>query len=117
MDTAVPQVPLTDDRGLIARRLEQLGHVLLAIVDLVVERLNSVDVVVRAGKDGGAAGGANGVRAKAVIQTHAALGDAIQMRRHIDPAAVAAHSMRRVIVAHDEENVRPGIWHCCISLV
>lgn len=48
---------------------------------------------------------ANGIRAKTPVEAHTLVGDAIEIRRVIDAAAVAAQRLERVVVGHDEEDV------------
>ena len=102
---ALPQVPLADVRGLVAGGLQQLREGLQAVVHHGGERGDTVHVVVGAGQDRGPAWRADRVGAEAVVEPHPAGGDAVEMGGAIDAAAVAAHGMRRMVVAHDEQNV------------
>jgi hypothetical protein len=56
-------------------------------------------VVVRSREDRGARGGTDGVGHVAVIEEHTFFGDAIQVGRVIDPRAIAADGLGRVVVA------------------
>ena len=61
------------------------------------------------GEDAGATGGAQSVIAMAVVQAHPASCDAVDVGRLIDAAAIGADRVRRVVVAHDEQDV--GLAH------
>ena len=102
------EVPLADHGGLVARALEFLGDVIALGVERLFEGVDAVLVAVLAGEDRGAAGRADGVGAEAVGEAHAAVGDAVDVRRLIDAAAVGRDGMGGVIVGHDEENVGRG---------
>src|ERR1041384_1848900 len=52
---------------------------------------------------------ADGVDAETIAEAHAASGQPIELRRLVDAAAVRADRVRRVIVAHDEKNIRPRL--------
>ncbi len=64
-------------------------------------------MAVLAGQDYAAAGRANAIGAKTVVEPHAFLGDAVQVRSLIDAAAVGADGVRRMVVRHDVEYVWP----------
>ena len=113
---SLPQVPLADVRGLVAGGLQQLRKGLQAVVHHGGQRGDAVQVVVGAGQDRGPARRADRVGAEAVVEPHAAGGDAVEVGRAVDAAAVAAHGMRRVVVAHDEQNVGRAA-HFALSLV
>ena len=99
------QMPLADHRRLIPRLLEILREVRLLAIERIEDR-HTVLVAVLAGKNRRAAGRANRVVHEAAREEHAVLRDAIDARRLIDATAVGAHGMRRVVVRHDEEDVR-----------
>ena len=101
-------MPFADDGGLVANALQELGEVELAIVVARVQGGHAVDVIVRAGEDGRAGGAANGIGAKTVVKAHAALGDAVEVGRGVDAAAIATHGVGRVVVGHNEEDVGAG---------
>ena len=102
------QVPLADHPGVIARRLEVLGHRGLGTVE-AVEGRHAVEVAVLAGEDGGAAGAADGIDAKAVCKPDTAAGQAIEVWGVVDSAAISADRVRRVVVAHNEQDVGPAL--------
>ena len=64
-------------------------------------------MAVLAGQDAGPAGRADRVDAEAGVQPHALAGDAVEIRRLVDPAAVGADGVCRMVVGHDEQDVRP----------
>ncbi len=71
-----------------------------------------------AGHDDGAAGSTNRIGHIALIQPHPFLSDAVDVRGggHLgQPPAVSADRVTRMIVGHDEENIRPlgGIDIAC----
>ena len=91
---------------MVARRLQVLGEGRLRAVE-AVEHRHAVLVAVLAREDAGPAGRADRVDAEAGIQAHALLGDAVEVRRLVDPAAIGADGVRRMVVGHDVENVGP----------
>jgi hypothetical protein len=94
------QMPLANHGSLvIAVSLELLGDVGERLVDLGDEGVDAIDVVVRSRQDRGARGGTDRVGHVAVIEEHAFFGDAIQVGRVIDPRAIAADGLGRVVVA------------------
>ena len=99
------EVPLADHGGLVAGALQFLGDVIALRVERLVEGVDAVLVAVLAGEDRGAAGRADGVGAEAVGEAHAAVGDAVDVRRLVDAAAVGGDGVGGVIVGHDEEDV------------
>ncbi len=58
-----------------------------------------------------AAWGANGVSAKAAVEAHAAISEAVEIGGFVDPTTVTAHGMRRVIIGHDKNNIGPRLTH------
>ncbi len=105
------QVPLADHGGLIAGALQFLGDVVALGIERFVQRVDAVLVAVLAGEDRGAAGRADGVGAEAIGEAHAAVGDAVDVRRLVDAAAVGGDGVGGVIVRHDVEDVgwRPSL--------
>ena len=107
VNTTVPQMPLADNGVLVAFFLKEFREGELPAVHRGAEGCDAVNVIVGAGENRSAAGGADRVGAEAVVESHAALGDAVHVWRLVDAAAVAAHRLRRVVVGHDKQNVRP----------
>lgn len=101
------QMPFADHASVIAGSLEILGDGRLGAVE-PIERGNAVQVAVFAGEDRGPAGAADRIDAKAIFESHAGVRQAIQVRRLVHAAPVGADRVRRVVVAHDEEDVRAG---------
>ena len=100
------QVPLADHARMVARRLQVLGDGRLRAVE-AVEHRHAVLVAVLAGQDAGPAGRADRVDAEAGVETHALLGEAVEVRRLVDPAAIGADGVCRMVVGHDIEDVGP----------
>ena len=96
------------DPGLVAGLPEQLGKRDLAAVEDLGVVAQAVEVAVLSRQDDGPARGADAVRAEAVVEPDALAGDAVHGRRRVEPAPVAAHGLGRVVVGHDEEDVRAG---------
>ncbi len=99
------EVPLAENGGLVACGLQQLGVSGKAIIERGGERGGPIDVVIGAGQDCGAAGGADGVGTETIVKPDTAVGDAVEVGRFIDAAAIAAHGVRRVVIGHDEDDV------------
>jgi hypothetical protein len=99
------QMPFADHARVITGRLQRLGHGPLAAVE-GIENSDAVDVRIFAGENARAARGANGIHGEAIVKTQAFVREAVEMRRLVDLAAVSADGVGRVIVRHDEENVR-----------
>ena len=103
------QVPLADDGRLVAGRLEQFGERRLAAVeDVLLVGVEAVDVAVGAGEDGRPGRAAEGVGGQAAVEPHAAGGDAVDVRRPVDDRPVGPDGLVAVVVAEDEQDVRPG---------
>ena len=103
------QMPLADNRRLVAVALEDLGDVLQTVVEVGANGGDTVDVVVGAGQDAGPARLAQGVGAEAVVESHPLSSDAVEVGGLVDAAAITAHGVGGVIVGHDEEDV--GLGH------
>ncbi len=103
------QMPLADDGRLVAGRLQQLRQRHLAAVEGVAVVAQPVQVTVLAGQQNGAARRADRVRDEAVREAHAFTGDAIDVRRLDQVAAVGADRALGMIVRHDEQDVRRPI--------
>ena len=89
---------------MIAGRLQVLGKRGLAAVKAVEDR-HAVDVAILAGKNGRPAWRADRVGHETVRETHAVMGNAVEVWRLVDLAAVATQGMGGVVVGHDVENV------------
>ena len=91
------QVPLADDRGLVAGLLQQLGKGLLGAVEAVAVAEEAVDVAVLAGQDDGPAGAADRVGHQAAVEEHPFAGEAIDVRRleQLQGMLVGADGLRR----------------------
>ena len=108
------QVPLADERGLIARAPQRLGEGPLRTVErLPLVGREAVDVAVLAGKDGGAAGSADGVATEALFEQAALARQPVNVRRQVvfaaegaEPPVVGADGLQGMVVAEDEQEVR-----------
>ena len=102
-------MPFADHGRLVARRTHAERKRLRLGRDASVERANAVRVAVLAGHDRRAARHADRIRAEHVVQPHSFAGQAVDVRRRIQrgqPAAVGTDRMRRVVIGHDEQDVR-----------
>ncbi len=102
------EVPFADHGGLVSgaagvpwRRDCAWGRAVLPGVDAVL-------MAVLAGENGGAAGRADGIGAEAIGEAHAAVGDAVDVRRLVDAAAVGGDGVGGMIVGHDVDDVGRG---------
>lgn len=69
---------------------------------------HAIDMSVFAGEERGAAGSAESVGGKAVLKTHAFVGNAVNIGRVDETAAVATESAEGNALPGDPENIRPG---------
>ena len=102
------QVPLADHGGLVAEVGHHVGEHDFIGSDGIGEGAHAVDVGILAGEQGGAAGRADGVRAKYVIETNAFAGQTIDGRGGIEgseTAAVGTDGLARVVVGHNPQYV------------
>ena len=102
------EVPLADDGGLVPGLLEKLREGELGAVEdgirIIVE---PVHVRILAGQDDGAAGSADGIGDEGAIETHAFLGDAVDVRRlvQLPRVAVGADGLIGMVIGEDEDDV------------
>lgn len=101
------QMPLADHAGVIARFLQFLGNRPLAAVETIKNR-NAIDVRIFAGEDRRAARSANGVDRKTIAETHSFFSDAVDVWRLVDLAAVGADGVGRMVIRHNENDIRAG---------
>ena len=99
------QMPFADDGRLVAGGLKLLGHVRSFGVEGVVQGIDTVAVRVLSREDCSAAGRADGVGDETVLKPHSLGGQAVDIRRLIDPRPVAADGIRRMVVGHDKKDV------------
>ena len=109
VDAPVAEMPFADHSSLIPALPQRLGEGGQAPIQPGPERRHVVDVAVGPGQDRRAAWSADRVGAEAVVEAHPLLGDAVEVGRLVDPAAVAAHGVGCVVVGHYEQDVRP-VW-------
>ena len=103
-------VPLADDASFVAA-VRQFTNVARGVgLEFATEIERAGDVGVLAADDAGATWRADGVVAADVGETHALGGESIDRRRvHVilQPRAVCADALGRVVVGHHEQDVRP----------
>src|SRR6185437_9060041 len=105
------QVPFANDAGLITIALEDLGQSFLGRIEVACVRgearvlQHSIQVVVLAGEQGGAAGRAESVGTKAVGEAQALIRDAVDVRSLHQAAAIAAQHAERHAFAGNPEDV------------
>ena len=90
VNAAVAEVPFSDEGGLISRLLQKLGKSQLSPIHFCSKGGHPVDVVVGSCEDGCTTGTANRIRAKTVVKSYAFVGDAVEIGRLVDAAAIAA---------------------------
>ena len=100
-------MPLSDNRRLVPDLLQQLGKRLLRTIEAISISHEAVQVAVFPRLNNGSAGAADGIRAKAVGEQHALVGNSIQIWCCVDPGAVAAHGVSCMVVGEDEHDVWP----------
>src|ERR1017187_2414973 len=96
-----PKVPLAEHARVIPRRLEVFRHRGLRAVE-AVEGRHSIEMAVLAGEDRRPAWAADRIDAEAVVEPQTRLGQAVEVGRLVDPAAIRADRVRRVVITHDE---------------
>ena len=99
------QVPLADQRGLVAGALQPFRDVVLRPVEEVAVVAHAVRDAVLARQDHRATRRADRVGAVHLVEDHALPREAIEVRRAVDARAVGADRGGRVVVAEDEEDV------------
>ena len=102
------KMPFADEGRFIARRLKKLGEGLLRPVKNAVVVANPMEMAVLSGEDGGPAGGAYPVGAKAVVEPHTFPGDPVDVQGLVEAASIAADGLRSVVVRHDEDDIGWG---------
>jgi hypothetical protein len=108
----VPQVPLADDGGAVARGTEGLGQGAFGQGQAVLRPgaddadLEAVAHGVAPGQEGGAGGGADGLDVE-LLQADAGGGELVDVRR-LDFASVVADVLPAEVVGEEEDDVRPG---------
>lgn len=99
-------MPLANDCSFVARFLQQLRKCLLRPIKPISVSHKTVQVAVLSGLNDGTAWPANAVCAEAVGKKPPLVGNAIQVRRLVDPGSVRTNGMSRVVVREDKNNIR-----------
>ena len=98
-------MPLADDCGLIPCLLKHFRECRLgAVKPLLVLRV-AVDMTVLSRQQRGAARPAQRIGDEAILESHSLGGDAVEVGRLVDSAAMAAHGVAGVIIRHDVNDV------------
>ncbi len=102
------QVPFADHRRLITGRAQQLRKRHLAAVEFAVRIVvEAVLVAVLARQDAGPARPTKRIGNVTPIESHSVGRDPIDIRRVVQFRFVRANRLVSMIIAHDEQNVRP----------
>jgi hypothetical protein len=113
------QVPLADHRRLIPAAPKQLRKCFLASVKWIsfFVVIFTVNMAVLSRQYNRPAWRTYRVRTKAILKPHPVLRDPVQIWRGIYLAPVTAKRMRRVIVGHYKNNIRPIHFSRCIRTI
>ena len=79
----------------------------------MVERHNTIYMVVCACQDSGATGGAYRIGHIAMIEQHAAISQTVQIGCMIDTSAVGADGLGSMVISHDEDDIGLYFRHVC----
>src|SRR5438105_5857047 len=71
-----------------------------------IENRDAVDMAVFPRENRSAAWSANGINDETVHEPHPLPGNAVNVRSFIDLAPISADRMGRMVIGHDEQNVR-----------
>ena len=104
-------VQLADQRGLVAEPLQMRRQQHLVFGQGVVQTVHAVPRQRLAGQHAGAARRAVGGVHVAALEQHAARGQTVQGRRGNGATAIAAERIPALLIAHDEQDVRPLLHH------
>ena len=104
-DRIAAEMPFADHAGVVAALLEQACHRAPGAVE-PVEHRHAIQVRVLTRENRGAARRADRVGHHHLLEERAFLGEAIDVRRAVHPRSVRADRVRRVVVRHDEDDVR-----------
>ncbi len=96
-------MPLSDDGGLVAYFLQQLGEGdLRSVEEGVAVDAKSVEMAILAGEDGGSARSTNRVGHIATVEPDAFVGESIDVGGGVDARAVGAYCLVSMVVGEDE---------------
>ena len=93
-----------------------LGDIWQCVVQMCVQCCYAVHVIIRACENGSAAGRANGICHVAMIQTHAFIGQAIDIWRGIYTMSVGAYRLGSIVICHNENNIRSVHWYALTTV-
>ena len=103
------KMPFADHGCLPAMTLKLTRKVPQRVVEWCVQSRHAIDVVVGAGQDRSAARSTNRIGAKGCVETHALVGDPVNVGRLVNAAAVCRDGVSGMVIAHDEHEIR----RCC----
>ena len=107
------EMPLSEDAGAIARFAEESRPGRLGTVERLRIGWDTMASREAAGEKGRPAWCADRILDEEAVESHAFFGQAINRRRRVHPGAVRspvrADRLPGVVVAHDEQNVGPGV--------
>ena len=103
------EVPFADDRRLVTGLLQQLGKRGLAAVEPALVVVEAVLVAVLAGENARPARSANRIGDIAAVKPHPLGRNPVDVRRFVAIGAIGADRLVGMIIAHDEQDVRPII--------
>ena len=99
------KMPLAKHSSVVAGLAQSVSHRNGGGIE-VVESWYAVDMAVLAGKNRRPAGSADGVHHIAAIEPKPLRRESVHVRRLVDLAAVGADGVGRMVIRHDEQNVR-----------
>ena len=102
------EVPFADHGSVVPCPLHFLGEVLALRLDAPAEIVRPTSVGILPGYYGGSTGGADGIRAKGVLEEHALLGQAIDGGCGVqfgEATTVGPDGLRGMVVRHDEQDI------------
>ena len=105
-----PEMPLADDRRLVATLLQELWKGHLIGIELVSILSEPILVAMQTCLDHSAAGTTNGIGTKTILEQHPLIRQPVNVWRRIDvfqKTAVGPDGMGRMVIAKYENDVRP----------
>ena len=110
------QMPFPNHRRRVTGRLQQLGkRCLRTIKTAVAIVIKPVDVAIRARENRGPRRTAQGIVHQTAVKPHAFVRQPVNVRRldQMPLLAICAHRLPRMVIRHDEQNVRPRRCRQC----
>jgi|GEM_PF-1998052 len=101
------QVPLPDHRRLIPILLQILRHTPALRVERLRQRLHPILMAILPRQNRSPRRSTNRIRTKAILQPHSLARNPVDIRRLIDLAPISGNRMRRMVIRHHKQDVRP----------